>query len=499
MRLSTLLDGLGGGTRSGPEADPEVVHLALDSRRVRPGSLFVALTGRQADGRAFVPAALAAGAVAVLSDGEAPGEVGVPWLHHPAARSLVGRLVVDLHPDLFGAMQLVAVTGTKGKTTTSRLLASVLTAAGRRCGSVGTLGWADSEGRGEAIGNTTPDASRLAEVLRELRESGHRAVALEASSQAGVQARLRHLPLAGLGFLNLSPEHAELHPTMDAYREAKAQLFRDAAAVTPDLVVAVPLGDADGEAMVRAAGSGARVLRFGEGAGAAVRGRVRDAGLAHLELELDLEGVVVQPRLRVGGLFNLQNACCAAALAHGLGVDAEAVAAGLAAAPPPRGRFEVLERGGVHAMVDYAHSADSLEKLLQSCRQLVGAGRLLVVFGCGGKKDRAKRPRMGGSAAAHADLVWVTNDNPRGEDPAAIAADVLAGLPAGTGDRVRVELDRRAAIREALAEARAGDLVVVAGKGHETVQELGDRVIAFDDRAEILAAWASGECGSGGR
>jgi UDP-N-acetylmuramoyl-L-alanyl-D-glutamate--2,6-diaminopimelate ligase len=311
---------------------------------------------------------------------------------------------------------------------------------------------------------------------------------LEASSQAGVQARLRYLPLAGLAFLNLSPEHAELHPCYEDYRRAKASLFAEAAAVNPELVVVVPRGDLDGEIMASQAGARARVIEFGEGA--EVSGKVLEAGLDFLHLELCALGRGVRPRLGFGGLFNLQNALAAAALAVGAGLDLDQVAAGLEGLGAVRGRFEVLTHLGVAAMVDYAHSASALEQLLLSCRPLVPKGRLLLVFGCGGKKDSGKRPRMGASAAEYADLSWITNDNPRGEDPAKIAGEIHKGMPVGARGRARIQLDRRAAIQEALAEACAGDLVVVAGKGHETVQDLGDRVIEFDDLREIQRIWA---------
>ncbi len=490
MRLGELLSGVPGvlgsqdaGVSDAP-ADPEVASVVLDSRRAGPGSLFVAVKGARNDGSAFVTDALARGAVAVVS-ADPPLAVPVPWVRVEDVRDAVGRLVARLHAECFDSLPLHAVTGTKGKTTSTRMLASILTAAGRPCATVGTLGVVDARGGIAPLGNTTPDAARLAEEMVRLRASGHRAVAIEASSQAGIQARLRHLPIRSLAFTNLSPEHGELHPTLDDYRAAKARLFSDAAAVRPELAVIVPEGDSDGEAMARAAGPRARVVRFGVGPAAEVRGRIAEAGLDFLALEFETPEERCGTRLRFGGRFNLQNALAAVASAYAVGVGLEAVAAGLASLGPVPGRFQVVGRDGVFAMVDYAHSANALEALLGSCRELVVDGRILLVFGCGGEKDRTKRPRMGASAERFADLVWVTNDNPRREDPAAIATEILAGIPETARARVRVELDRRAAIEAALGEARPGDLVVVAGKGHEDYQILGERTVPFDDLAEI--------------
>lgn len=494
MRLEELLTGIEGlealGEQGPTEGPVEVTHLALDSRRVRPGSLFVALRGAAADGHDYLDAARERGAAALVVERPPEEATGLPTYQSADARDLVARLTWRLRAPDLGGLRCFGVTGTKGKTTTTRMLASILNSAGIPCGSVGTLGWVDREGRGEPLANTTPDPARLGEIVENLCASGHQALTLEASSQAGVQARLRYLPLEGLAFLNLSPEHAELHPTMESYRDAKARLFEDAAAARPDLLVVVPEGDPDGEEMVRRSGPGARVLRFGEGEGADCRGRILDAGLEHLALEITWRGESHRVRLGFGGLFNIENALAAATLALGSGVSPEAVVAGLEALEPVRGRFQVLSHRGVSAMVDYAHSANALERLLESCRPLVPEGRLLLVFGCGGKKDPRKRPRMGASAAAYADRVWITNDNPRGEDPEAIARDILAGIPAGARERARIELDRRRAIRAALGEASGGDLVVVAGKGHETAQDLGDRVIEFDDLEEIRSYWA---------
>ncbi len=490
MLLAELIQDLPGLKRKELPTNPEVSHLTFDSREARPGTLFLAIRGAASDGVRYAPAAIQAGAVAVIADRASESPVDVPWIIAKDLRDVSSLLAARLHASAFSWVRPWGVTGTKGKTTTIRMLASILTQAKIPCGSVGTLGWQDSKGEGGPLANTTPDAARLGEIVSTLASRGDRSVALEASSQAAVQARLRHVPLAGLAFLNLSPEHAELHPTLEAYRKAKARLFRDASRINPELFVAIPLGDPDGEAMLEACGSRVRVLRFGSDPQADVQGEIVAGGLHSLDMQLRVGTESGKVRLGFGGQFNLQNALAAATLAFAAGANWEDVKQGLEKLGPVRGRFEVLSHDGVDAMVDYAHSSDALEKLLQSCRAVVPTGKILLVFGCGGKKDTSKRPKMGATAEKYADLAWITNDNPRGEDPQAIADEVLAGVAPSSQGRVQVELDRQRAIRAALHAAKPGDLVVVAGKGHETKQDLGDRVIDFDDRKEILRIWS---------
>lgn len=492
MKLRALMAGMPGLRRLGDaDPDPEVTHLTLDSRAARPGSLFLAVQGKNADGGRFAADAAARGAVAAVFEAAPAGPPPIPGFVAEDVRDLVGRLAARLHADLIARMRLFGVTGTKGKTTTTRMLARILDAGGVPAGSIGTLGWIDRTGRIEPVANTTPDAARIVEILGLLDAAGHRAVALEASSQAAVQARVRHLPLEGLAFTNLSPEHGELHATFEEYGDAKARLFADAAALRPDLAVVVPAADPHAEKMVKAAGPRARVIRFAaaSAAPAEVRGELIECGLGFLEMALHAGGESGRVRLRFGGHFNLMNALAAVGLAHAAGIRMGAIEEGLGSLEPVPGRFQVVEHGGVHAMVDYAHSANALEELLKSCRRIVDEGRILLVFGCGGEKDPTKRPKMGAASERFADLVWVTNDNPRREDPAKIAEAILAGISPEGRARTRVELDRAAAIRAALGEARPGDLVVVAGKGHEPYQILGTTTIEFDDLVEIRRAW----------
>lgn len=471
------------------DQDPEVKSLHVDSRRIRPGDLFLALSGTQTDGRRFVGSALEKGAVAILSDQALEEATPVPTWVHPEARRLASALVTLLHSEALEACPIHAVTGTKGKTTTTRMLQAMLVGAGVPTTSVGTLGWRTSRGEGEPLANTTPEATRLAEILEAAKASGEEAIALEASSQAGVLDRIRHLPLATMAFLNLSPEHGELHPTLEEYAAAKAKLFSDAVLASAEVLVVLPAEGLHVETMRKAVGSLARIRTFGTHPEADVRGEVLEAGLESLCFRASVQDQSETFTLRFGGRFNLENALAALAIATGHGHSLAALKPGLEALEPVHGRFQVLEHGGQRALVDYAHSSESLELLLSNCRELVGTGRLLVVFGCGGKKDPTKRPRMGKSAVTYADRVFVTNDNPRGEDPEAIAQGILAGMSPSEKTKVSVELDRAQAIRRALEEAGEGDLVVVAGKGHETVQDLGHAVIPFDDRAVIRSVW----------
>jgi UDP-N-acetylmuramoyl-L-alanyl-D-glutamate--2,6-diaminopimelate ligase len=359
---------------------------------------------------------------------------------------------------------VVGVTGTNGKTTTTWLLRAVLEAAGRPTGLIGTLSGS----------RTTPEAPDLQARLAELRDEGRRAVAMEVSSHALALHRVDGTRFAVAVFTNLGRDHLDFHESLEDYFAAKARLFG------PELaeVGVVDLDDAHG-----------RLLRD------AARIPTRGYSLADVD-DLELGPRSSRGRWRgrdlrvpLGGAFNVHNALAAATAAVELGVDDATVVAGLAEAPPVPGRFEAVAiEAPFTAVVDYAHTPDALEALLGAAREGTGEGRLLLVFGCGGDRDRTKRPAMGEVAARLADVVVVTSDNPRSEDPGAIAAAVREGA-LGPGS-VTTELDRRAAIATALAEAGDGDVVVVAGKGHETTQDAGGAVVPFDDRVVVAEEWA---------
>ncbi len=498
MTLRALLEGVDVLAVTG-DTSHEVPGLALDSRRVKPGDVFFALPGTKADGLAFARAAVAAGAGAVVA---APGAAveGATRVEVADPRLAMAQAAVRFHGEPSHALAVVGVTGTNGKTTTTWLLESIFRAAGWRAGVLGTTGIrVDGETRPSSF--TTPEAPDLQAVLAEMRDRGVRAVAMEVSSHALVQRRAWGLACDVAVFTNLTQDHLDYHGTMDAYLDAKLALFDGRNGPNPKRATAVVNADdpAAPRVIEAARRGGMAVHTFGTDAG---------AGKHALSLDLAIESLVPRPdglalelfvergpeigervlTLPMLGRFNALNAAGAYLAALALGIAPSAIEQGLSAFAGVPGRLERVDGGREFVgVVDYAHTPDALERTLAACREHA-RGRVLVVFGCGGDRDRGKRPQMGAIAARLADRAWVTNDNPRSEDPAAIAAEVVAGAPAAG---LAVVLDRRQAIADAVAAARAGDVVLIAGKGHETTQTIGADVLPFDDRQvarEALAA-----------
>ena len=463
MRLLDLLGGIAVRELQG-DAAVDVTAVTHDSRQVGPGALFCCVPGRTSDGHDHAPAAVAAGAVALLCErplGLAAAEVVVA-----DARAAMGPVAATFHGDPSSSLEVVGVTGTNGKTTTTYLLRSVLEGAGRPTGVIGTMSGA----------RTTPEATDLQARLAALRDDGVRAVAMEVSSHALALHRVAGTRFRVAVFTNLSQDHLDFHETMEDYFAAKARLFE------PDLsdVAVVNADDPHGQLLARAATIPTRTYSLGD-----VGELVLHPGSS--------TGTWRGHRLQVplGGAFNVANALAALTAAVELGVDEGDAVTGLAAAPPVPGRFEIIPTDRpFQLVVDFAHTPDGLDQVLRAARTVAGGGRVVAVFGAGGDKDRDKRPLMGQAAARQADVVIITSDNPRSEDPAAIAEAVAAGTT-GHPD-VRIELDRRAAIELAVDGARPGDVIVVAGKGHETTQTVGDQVVPFDDRLvarEVLDSW----------
>ncbi|WP_035920950.1 UDP-N-acetylmuramoyl-L-alanyl-D-glutamate--2,6-diaminopimelate ligase [Frankia sp. QA3] len=475
---------------AGPGPDAAVRGVTHDSRRVRPGDLYAALPGAHVHGADFAAAALAGGAVAVLTDAEgarriaaAGGPVAaLPVLVSADPRRDLAPVAARVHGDPSAALRLLGVTGTNGKTTTAFLLDAGLRAAGHTTGLIGTV---ETRIAGDrlASAHTTPEASDLQALLATMVERGVDAAAMEVSSHALAQHRADALHFAGALFTNLSQDHLDFHPTMEDYFEAKASLFapgRASAAVIgvgdewgrrlarrrPDAVTFAVDGPADWTARdVTAGPTGSELLAAGPG------------------------GERVELSVPLPGMFNIVNALGALALLVAVGVDPAAAAAGIGSLPGVPGRMERVDAGQPFlALVDFAHTPDAVTTLLATVRPLV-KGRIIIVLGCGGDRDRGKRPLMGAAAATLADLAILTNDNPRSEDPADILAAMLAGVPAAAPPgRVRVEPDRAAAIAAAVAAAGPQDAVVVAGKGHESGQEQAGVVTPFDDRVVLRAA-----------
>jgi UDP-N-acetylmuramoyl-L-alanyl-D-glutamate--2,6-diaminopimelate ligase len=450
-------------------APVEISDLAYDTRAVGRGALFFCVRGERHDGHAFARDAVERGAVALVV--ERPLELDVPQLLVADARRAMGAAAVVFFDDPSRQLQVAGVTGTNGKTTTTFLLESILAAAGRRPGLLGTIESRIGGERRPAI-RTTPEAIDLQRAFRQMLEAGDRSCALEATSHGSELGRLDGVRFAALAFTNLGQDHLDFHGTFERYFDAKRRLFVDGERPP----AAINVGDGHGRRLaeeLRALGH-EPLLTFGLAGEADIRAeQLRlDAGGARLRAG----GIELRTHLR--GRFNVENVLAAVAVSRLLGIENEAIATGVEALPGVPGRFEAVEAGQPFTVVvDYSHKPDALENVLRTARELA-RGRVICVFGCGGDRDRGKRPVMGRIAAELADVAIVTSDNPRSEDPDAIIAEVVAG--AGPG--VEVEPDRAVAIERAVGLSRPGDVVVIAGKGHEQGQEFADRSIPFDDR-----------------
>jgi UDP-N-acetylmuramoyl-L-alanyl-D-glutamate--2,6-diaminopimelate ligase len=456
-------------------AQVEITDLAYDTRRVGEGALFFCVPGAQTDGHHLAAAAVAAGAVALVVERRV--DVAVAQLVVTDVRASMAIAADVFFGQPTKELDVAGVTGTNGKTTTTFLLRSILDAAGRRPGLVGTVEWIVG-GVSRPAPHTTPEAIDLQRLMREMLDSGDESVALEASSHGSAFRRLDRVRFDSLVFTNLSQDHLDLHGSMDEYFQAKRRLF-----VGPEPPpAAVNIGDEVGRRLAAelAAAHRAPLVTFGVAADAEVRPEGLELGTWGSRFRA--AGIQLETSLR--GPFNVENVLGAVAAALLLDLDEGAIAAGVAGVTGVPGRFEAIDEGQEFAaIVDYAHTPDSLDVVLQAAREL-GDGRVIVVFGAGGDRDRGKRPLMGRVARERGDVLVVTSDNPRSEEPLAIIQDVLQG----TGTDVEIDPDRRSAIGRGIALAEPGDVVVVAGKGHEQGQEIAGVVHPFDDRDVVRAA-----------
>ena len=466
--------------------DTVVTGLTLSSQRSFPGDLYAALAGSRAHGMAYAEAALTGGAVALLTDPEGAETApdGVPLLVVDEPRRLLGRLAARVYGDPAAAMRMIGVTGTQGKTTTTRLAEGGLQRAGIRAGVIGTVG---TRIAGEEVKTalTTPEAPDLHALFAVMREREVAACAMEVSSHALVMGRVDGVVFDVAVFLNLGRDHLDFHADEEDYYLAKASLF------TPERA-RVALVCVDDEHGRRLAGETALPVRTFSAEGRDADWTVADPrpGPDGTTFRVVGPGVDAPAGVPLPGAFNVTNALAAVAACAEVGLDAAAVAAAIATGGGVPGRFERIEAGQPFTVVvDYAHKPDAVRAALESLRPLTD-GRLIVVLGAGGDRDPGKRPMMGELAARLADVLVVTDDNPRTEQPAAIRAAVLAGARSGTA-QVLEEGDRRAAIATALGLARPGDIVIVAGKGHETGQEIDGVVHPFDDRDVVRALLAT--------
>ena len=458
-------------------ADPsiEVSDVTYDSRRVSPGALFVAIRGTALDGNTFTEAARRKGAVAVAS--EEPPKAGLPWLRVKDAREALALLSAALLQDPAGHLELVGVTGTNGKTTVTYLIDAALRAAGKKSSLLGTVQYRVGDRLAEAT-RTTPESSDLQRLFREMVDAGSTHAVLEVSSHSLALKRVHGCPFAVAVFTNLTRDHLDFHGDMDSYFKAKRILFDSL--LKPGGVAVVNVDDDRGQELAR--GHKGRILTYG---------LLRPADLSAEGITLSLGGTSFRARTPFGtfdlhspllGRFNVQNLLAAIAASMGLGLPVEAALRGVSSLAGVPGRLERVDVGqGFTVAVDYAHTDDALKNLLETVREL-GPSRVITVFGCGGDRDRTKRPLMGAVASRLSDVVVLTSDNPRSEPPEAILEEIQTGMNGTRKAERYVIVDRRDAIQKALEIAGQGDAVVIAGKGHETTQVLRDRQVPFDDR-----------------
>jgi UDP-N-acetylmuramoyl-L-alanyl-D-glutamate--2,6-diaminopimelate ligase len=492
MTLSALLQGVTVTKmfhllygKHAPTQEIEIRALRYDSRKVREGDVFVAIRGSESDGHRFLPDALSAGAKVVVVEDDAAVHDSL-CLHQGAVKIVVPdarRALAVMSANITGhparRLTLIGVTGTNGKTTTTYLIKAILEAAGQRVGLIGTTGIMIGTERLPAT-HTTPESLELHRLFLDMADQGCTAAVMEVSSHALALSRVYGVSFAAGVFTNLTRDHLDFHGSMDAYASAKQRLFQG---LEPGAAAVINADDPAADRMV--AGTRARIVRYGIHAGADVSA---DGIVTRMDgTRFTLKGGVSQElRSVLVGDFNVQNILAACAAGMALGVSGDAIARGIAAAPAVRGRFERVQTvNGRTAIIDYAHTPDALEHCLRTIRRLLpeGGGRIITVFGCGGNRDRGKRPAMGRIAGDLSDVTIVTSDNPRREDPRAIIGEILEGVPPGA--IVETEPDRRAAIRRGLDLAGPGDVVLVAGKGHETYQVIGDTRLHFDDREEV--------------
>ncbi len=500
--LSELLPSLPVLERRGA-VDVEVTRTTQDSRRVTSRTLFAAVPGGSMDGHRFIPKAVAAGASAVLLRDwpEPPLAEGVAWLRVSDPRRALAVAASELHGRPADGMAVFGITGTNGKTTTAAILASILRAAGRPTGTLGTTGieWDGREGpRSVPATHTTPDGPALFQHLSAMKEDGVNALALELSSHALDQGRAAGLALDVAAWANLTQDHLDYHGTLEAYASAKEKIITEWLVEWGKPGAAAVLNVDDPQVAARTH-LWPNTIRVSSQPGAAARGDAEMAPAGPPSFSIDgIDARIASPagelrlRTRLLGAHNLDNCLLAGACALAAGVPVDAVAAGWATTAGPLGRLERVAGDGPTVLVDYAHTPDALERSLAAVRPLAPA-RLLVVFGCGGDRDREKRPLMARVAASGADHVVITSDNPRSEDPDAILDAVEAGLPVAppeSGGRFARVVDRAMAIRCAINGADPDDIVLIAGKGHETYQEIAGERRPFDDRVEAASALA---------
>lgn len=474
--------------------DRPVTSIAYDSRRVASGAVFVALRGLKADGAHFAPQAIGRGAALIVAETPAPSGISAPWVVVSDARLALALLADRFYDHPSRDISVIGVTGTNGKTTTAYLLAAILDAAGLPAGIMGTVSYRIGREEREAA-RTTPEAPDVQHLLHAMREQGCRSAVMEVSSHALALKRVDGMQFAAAIFTNLTRDHLDFHADMESYFAAKRRLFE----MLPPGAPAIINSDDPRAAQLMSVAS--RPVTYGIQSSADVRPDSLEMGLDGIVLDLLTPRGSIALRSKLVGRPNAYNILAAAAAAVALELPLQSIAEGVHALAGVPGRFEVVSSAtdDLTVVVDYAHTDDALRNLLETARPLARR-RLITVFGCGGDRDRTKRPLMGMVAARLSDVVLITSDNPRSEDPARIIDEVRRGIPAGTqaGGRqteVMSIVDRAEAIERAVAMANPDDLILIAGKGHEKYQQIGDRVLPFDDVAVARSALAHRSAG----
>jgi UDP-N-acetylmuramoyl-L-alanyl-D-glutamate--2,6-diaminopimelate ligase len=484
LTIAAMLDAIGNPAGVPPALlGRAITGLAYDSRRVEFGNVFAAIGGAKLDGRQFARQALDQGAVAILSDLPPLAGLESHWISVPNVRRALGQASAKFYAESIVGMRLAGVTGTNGKTTTATLLNSILRVAGFVTVLIGTIHYLVAN-RVMSSTNTTPESVELFRMFAEGAKEGARFGVMEVSSHALAQERVAGIHFDTAGWTNLTQDHLDFHHgSMEEYFEAKHRLFTPPAGPAPRFAV---LNADDAWARKVRTAPETQVLRYSAKEAADLRASSIEATLDGLRFDLDWKGGTYKIESALAARVNVHNILCAFGMAVSLGIEPEAAQAGIAACKTVDGRFERVDAGQPFAViVDYAHTDDALRNTLETARALKPK-RIITVFGCGGDRDRTKRPLMGQAAGELSGLVVVTSDNPRSEDPLAIINDILVGLRRTDAPHY-LEPDRSRAIRRAISAAGPGDLILIAGKGHETYQILKDRTIDFDDRAVALS------------
>lgn len=487
MILRDLVSSLSRVTISG-SLDAEIRAITASSREVVPGMIFAAIRGTTLDGHRFIQDAIAAGATAILAETAPPSDYTAPavWLHVPDSRAAVSTLASTLAGHPWKDLSMAGVTGTNGKTTTAYLLHHLMKSAWHRAGLLGTILVDDGETM-ESAKHTTPGSIELAGLLTRMRDNGCRGVAMEVSSHGIHQKRISSVGFDACVFTNLTQDHLDYHGTLEAYFKAKAEWFRDLAAnpLGKKPVAVINADDAYGAELATSLDGKMPVTRFGFGVHSDFRANNFRQNARGMEFELAAKGKTYLVRAPLIGRFNVYNLLAAIAAASVCGIKPREAVAALVEAPQVPGRMEnVGNAGGATVFVDYAHTPDALENACRTLKEL-DPRRLITVFGCGGDRDKGKRPLMAAAAARHSDACIVTSDNPRSEDPLTIIREIEGGLK---GKTFRSIPDRAEAIDFAIANSLSGDIILVAGKGHETTQQFAEETIDFDDRKHASKA-----------